>query len=223
MIGRFSVEEVVKLRQLNLQNTLLWKTYYLKWCDVYDLVEGLGLPFGLTYQKACLLLKGNWIFLGCIVFPVLLLSVEFFTFWYGWLLWQLVCCLDLLLWHETCWHRNGHSIHCQCTFYWLHDCYVLLLYFLDTCRIDQCMIDCTFLQDRTICRLEASWFSLEQNSCCSCRQAFIYFSRLHQVRKGTGKTALIWSLTGLLSMLRVCWEVWKVRTLGEEEMGKWNK
>ena len=40
--------------------------------------------------------------------------------------------------------------------------------------------------------LEASWFSLEQNSCCSGRQAFIYFSRLHQVWKGTGKTALIW-------------------------------
>ena len=29
--------------------------------------------------------------------------------------------------------------------------------------------------------LEASWFSLEQNSCYSCRQTFIYFSRLHQV------------------------------------------
>ena len=29
--------------------------------------------------------------------------------------------------------------------------------------------------------LEASWFSLEQNSGCSSRQAFIYFSRLHQV------------------------------------------
>ena len=28
---------------------------------------------------------------------------------------------------------------------------------------------------------EAYWFSLEQKSCCSCRQAFIYFSRLHQV------------------------------------------
>ena len=41
--------------------------------------------------------------------------------------------------------------------------------------------------------LEASWFSLEQNSCCSCRQAFIYFSRLHQVWKGTEKTVLIWT------------------------------
>ena len=51
---------------------------------------------------------------------------------------------------------------------------------------------------------EASWFSLEQNNCCSCRQAFIYFSRLHQVWKGTGKTALIWGLTGLLSLLRAC-------------------
>ena len=35
----------------------------------------------------------------------------------------------------------------------------------------------------------SKWCSLEQNSCCSCRQAFIYFSRLHQVWKGTGKTA----------------------------------
>ena len=52
--------------------------------------------------------------------------------------------------------------------------------------------------------LEASWFSLEQNSCCSCRQAFIYFSRLHQVRKGTEKTALIWDLTGSLSMWQHC-------------------
>ena len=31
----------------------------------------------------------------------------------------------------------------------------------------------------TYAYFEASWFSLEQNSCCSCRQAFIYFSRLH--------------------------------------------
>ena len=31
------------------------------------------------------------------------------------------------------------------------------------------------------CAFEGSWFSLEQNSCCSCRQAFIYFSRHHQV------------------------------------------
>ena len=57
----------------------------------------------------------------------------------------------------------------------------------------------TFLVD-----LEATWFSLEQKSCCSCRQTFIYFSRLHQVWKGTENTALIWDLTGLLIILRAC-------------------
>ena len=40
--------------------------------------------------------------------------------------------------------------------------------------------------------LEGSWFSLEQNSCCSCRWAFIYFSRIYQVWTGSEKTVLVW-------------------------------
>ena len=78
-----------------------------------------------------------------------------------------------------------------------------------------------FCVDFSFCwiNLEASWFSLEQNSCCSCRQAFIYCCRLHQVWKRTEKTALIWVLGGSVGMLRTTKEVWRevgiIRTLGE--------
>ena len=52
-------------------------------------------------------------------------------------------------------------------------------------------------------------FSLEQNSGCSCRQAFIHYCGLHQVWRGTEKLHFIWVLRGSLSMLRTCKEVWK--------------
>ena len=69
----------------------------------------------------------------------------------------------------------------------------------------------------TVINLEVGWYSLEQNISWSCWQAFIFFCRLHQVWKVTGKHALIWSLKCLLSMLRGM--LWKVRTLGEG--GNW--
>ena len=50
--------------------------------------------------------------------------------------------------------------------------------------------------------LEVGWYFLGQKISWSCWQAFIYFCRLHQVWKGTGKHVLISSLKCLLSMLR---------------------
>ena len=55
--------------------------------------------------------------------------------------------------------------------------------------------------------LEVGWYSLEQNISWSCWQAFIYYCRLHQVWKGTGKHAYMESkmLKCLLGILRGLW------------------
>ena len=45
-----------------------------------------------------------------------------------------------------------------------------------------------------------SSFSLEQNSGCSCRQAFIHYCGLHQVWARTEKLCLIWVLRGSMSI-----------------------
>ena len=55
--------------------------------------------------------------------------------------------------------------------------------------------------------LEASWFSVEQNSCLvvdKLSSTSVDFIRSERELK---KTVLIWSLTVSLSMLRACWEV----------------
>ena len=125
---------------------------------MYDLVRGLGVLFWLTYLRVCLLLESCWRFQGCIFSYV---TIE------CWVVNPVVdgfpsfsCYLFAVLTHTFkwemvawggCWIQCGHNLH------WLHDCCVLSLYFLGICWIQQCMIDCKFVQDRTICRLYSVW------------------------------------------------------------------
>ena len=55
----------LKTQGTYIANTLLQKRCYFELLDVYDLVGGLGLPFGLTFQKVYLLLEGCWRCLEC--------------------------------------------------------------------------------------------------------------------------------------------------------------
>ena len=72
--------------------------------------------------------------------------------------------------------------------------------------------------------LEVGWYSLEQDSCWSFWQAFIYCCRLHQAWKGTGIHALIWSLKCLLSMLRgMLGSVKSGNSKGKGNLGNWTK
>ena len=41
---------------------MIWKTCYLEWEDVYELMGGKGLLFG--HQKTCLLPEGCWRIMG---------------------------------------------------------------------------------------------------------------------------------------------------------------
>ena len=67
-------------------------------------------------------------------------------------------------------------------------------------------IYCSLSFAHKLCHKLKYWsgFSLEQNSGCLCRQAFIHYCGLHQVWGRTEKLCLIWGLTGSLSMLRTC-------------------
>ena len=66
--------------------------------------------------------------------------------------------------------------------------------------------------------LEANWFSLEQNSCSSFRQAFISCCRLHQVWKGTEKKLHLYGFKEVLCACsdppRGCEGKWTLLELG---------
>ena len=77
--------------------------------------------------------------------------------------------------------------------------------------------------DFSLCwlNLEASWFSLEQNSCWSCRQAFIYFSRIHHVWKGTEKNCTYMESNRLTEHAQSLLGGVKRENSRKGEIGKW--
>ena len=79
------------------------------------------------------------------IFPVLWMSARLLIFISMASL--ATCLLPLSVtfkWMMLAW--GGCGIHCECKLHWLHDCYVLQLYFLDICWTHWCKIIPTFFR-----------------------------------------------------------------------------